>query len=337
MPNRTTTAGDVLVFPPPEEAPRERETYAGLVARLSRQSVAKHFDAYADVPWDDPEFGVDPGDPRWELPADEGLGVFALGGTAWYQSQDAPTRRRLSIHLFATLMKVGVQFENVLQRGLLDFAMRLPNGAPEFRYVYHEVIEEGQHSLMFQEFVNRTGLAVDGMPWVHRVLANTLVVRLARSFPELFFMFVLGGEDPIDHVQRVQLQKSWGPPIVRRISQIHMTEEARHLCFARHFLRQRVPRLSKRERFMLAMRTPFLLSQMSRRMLEPSVQVIREYAIPRPVLDAAFRRNPAHRAGTQAAVRKVRELCVELGLVTPLAVRRWKQLGLWDGPLPTAT
>src|SRR5262249_47979467 len=47
----------------------------------------------------------------------------------------------------------GWQFESVLKRGLLEFALRLPDDAPEFRYCYHEVIEEAQHSLFFREFV----------------------------------------------------------------------------------------------------------------------------------------------------------------------------------------
>jgi hypothetical protein len=49
------------------------------VQRLSHQSVVKHFDAYADVPWDDPDYQIDPDDPRWELGPDD-----SLGGTAWY-------------------------------------------------------------------------------------------------------------------------------------------------------------------------------------------------------------------------------------------------------------
>ena len=59
---------------PEEERPataRWRETYPELLGRLSHQSVVKHFDAYADVPWDDPEYRIDPDDPRWELSDDD--------------------------------------------------------------------------------------------------------------------------------------------------------------------------------------------------------------------------------------------------------------------------
>ncbi len=61
-------------------------------------------------------------------------------------------------------MKIGVQFENLLKRGLLAYALPLPNGSSEFRYVYHEVIEEGHHGMMFQEFVNRSGMPIPGLP-----------------------------------------------------------------------------------------------------------------------------------------------------------------------------
>ncbi len=60
-------------------------------------------------------------------------------------------------------MKVGLIFESILKRGLLKCAMTLPNGAPELRYAYHEVIEEAQHSLMFQEFVNRSRYDAPGL------------------------------------------------------------------------------------------------------------------------------------------------------------------------------
>src|SRR3989449_2649315 len=107
-------------------------------------------------------------------------------------------------------MKIGTQFENVLQRGLLEFAWTLANGAPEFRYVYHEVIEEGQHSLMFQEFVNRTGFDVPGLGFWDR-LGSRRGGATPRRLPPLFFLFVLGGEDPIGPVQPTALGRA--PPI----------------------------------------------------------------------------------------------------------------------------
>ncbi len=318
----TITLGPGYALPEEEQI---AATYQHLLRRLSHQSVVKHFDAYADIDWDADEYRIDPEDPRWELDGDD-----VLGATAWYRAQPQATRARLGLHLIATKMKTGVQFENALQRGLLEFAFALPNGSPEFRYVYHEVIEEGQHSLMFQEFLNRTGFDVPGLGFWDRLGARRVVVA-ARRFPALFFVFVLGGEDPIDHVQRTLL-RSTRPihPLLRRIMQIHVTEEARHLCFARHYLRAEVPRLGAAARVRLALQAPIVLGPMAQLMMRPSRQIVRTYGIPDEVIAEAYTRNPRHREDTLAALAKLRDLCRENGIVTPWSVRLWRAAGIWQ-------
>ena len=300
------------------------DAYQDLLARLSHQSVVKHFDAYGDVDWDAPEMAIDPDDPRWELPADD-----PLAETEWYRSQPAAVRTRVGLHRIAVNMKIGLQFESVLKRGLLEFASQLPNRSPEFRYAYHELIEEAQHSLMFQEFVNRTGLEVEGMPKLMQFGARR-VVRLGRRFPELFFLFVLGGEDPIDFVQRQVLRSGRDmPPILERIMRIHVTEEARHLSFARHYLKRKVPELSWVKRQVLAIETPFILGTMAAQMLYLPRQVVRTYGIPRDVVRTAYV-NPRSGQYVRDSLRKVRELVVELGLVTPVSKLVWKGFHIWD-------
>lgn len=312
---------------PEEEAVRapRKESYDALVRRLSHQSVVKHFDAYADIAWDDPEFQIDVDDPRWELEPED-----PLGGTEWYRSQPAAVRSRIGLHTLATFAKIGAQFENVLQRGLLEYALNLPNGSVEFRYVYHELIEEGQHSLMFQELVNRTGLDIPGLGWFEKT-ASRRVVAHARRFPPLFFIFVLGGEDPIDHVQRTVL-RSGRPihPLLKRIMQIHITEEARHLCFARHYLKRTVPTLGVIPRTILSIGAPIILGQMSRLMMQVSPHIVRTYGIPKEALHQAYGSNAKHQQAKLDALKKVRELCDELGLVTPWTQPLWRGFGIWD-------
>jgi hypothetical protein len=313
----------------PEE---ERETeatrndaYLNLIRRLSHQSVVKHFDAYADIDWENPEFRIDHDDLRWQLDGDD-----VLGATEWYRAQGDGVRSRIGLHMVASFMKVGVIFENVLKRGLLDFAVRLPNGAPEFRYCYHEAIEEAQHSLMFQEFVNRTGFDIPGLGRLDRRGAE-MVVGFARKFPELFFIFVLAGEDPIDHVQRESLRKNRDEihPLLRRIMQIHVTEEARHLSFARHYLRRHVPEMKRGRKAQLAFRVPIILGGMSKLMMQASPQIVREYRIPKDVVGQAYKQNSRHREAMLEATAKLRALCVELGLVNRWSLRLWKLMGIW--------
>jgi hypothetical protein len=301
-------------------------TYEETVRRLSRQSVTKHFDAYADVDWDAPEMAVHPDDKRFELPA-----VDPLGATTWYREQPPAIRARIGLYRIAAAMKVGEQFESILKRGLLEFAARLPNGAPEFRYAYHEVIEEAQHSLMFQEFVNRSGTGVRGMSAFIRFFSRR-VIAFARFFPSLFFIFVLGGEDPIDHVQRKALRGEGDGmhPLVQRIMRIHVTEEARHLSFARAYLRRRVPQMNIVSRAILRVAAPLVLGVMALLMLAPPRSMVRAYRVPGRVVWRTYVAGESARREAQDAVSKPRRLCVELGLVGPFTRQLWKLLGIWS-------
>jgi hypothetical protein len=300
------------------------DAFVALLARLSAQSVTKHFDAYADVPWDDPDYRIDRADPRWEASVDAGLGA-----TEWYRSLPQPTRAALNLDIIASMMKTGLEFESVLKRGLLEFAATLPNRSPEFRYAYHEVIEEAQHSLMFQEFVNRSGSDPRGLDVVERA-ATRFIIRLARRFPPLFFAFVLGGEDPIDYVQRRDL-RSGGDlhPLLERIMRIHVTEEARHLSFARHYLKREAKEMGPLRRAALAVGAPLILSVMAQMMLRPSRAIVRRYHIPREVIREAYVDDPAQREHALASMAKIRRLWSELGLAGPVYRRLWRVLGLW--------
>jgi hypothetical protein len=298
-----------------------REAYDALLARLSRQSVAKRYEAFRDVDWDAPEMHIDPEDPRWQLGVED-----ALGATAWYRAQLPGRRARIGLARVAELAKVGMQFENVLSRGLLELTFARDEHDPEQRYAYHELIEESQHSLMFAEFVRRSGACVDGLGKIWSWLGG-VVARLGRSFPELFFVFVLGGEEPIDHNQRAALRgDSEMHPLLRRISQIHVTEEARHLCFARSFLKEHVPRLSRRRRFALSLLAPGILRLTAELMMRPPHSLARELGVPPEVLRTAAR-DPRQRAATLGSFAEVRQLCDELGLITPLTAPLWRGLG----------
>ncbi len=318
----TSTADSLVGDIPVEEARSAREPYEALLARLSRQSVHKRYECYRDIDWDAPELRVDPADPRWELPPTD-----PLGATAWYRGLPPAERARLGLYRLATFMKVGLQFENVLSQGLLRFALSRSEHSPEQRYAYHELIEESHHSMMFAEFIRRTGLAVPGVArgWTR---LDRIVIELGARFPELFFVFVLGGEDPIDHAQRLALaMRDDLHPLVKRMSQIHITEEARHLCFARSFLREHVPKLSPARRALLAVAAPGILRLTAELMLRPSPALVREFDIPEAVVEEAFSGNPAYRQATLESLAKVRELMDELGLLTARTRRLWHALG----------
>lgn len=301
--------------------------YRALVERLSRQSVEKHFDAYADVDWGSADLEIDAADPRWEL-----VDFDPLAHTDWYRNQPPEVRTRLGLHRVAITMRTGWEFENLLQRGLLSHVFWMSNGRPEFRYAHHEVVEESHHTMMFQEFVNRvverTGLRVSGMPARMKVGAELFVLPLARVNPALFFFFVLGGEDPIDTVQRRRLRAGIAHPLLERIIRIHVTEEARHLSFARHTIERMVPKLPRWRRATLSVTIPLILGVMVRLMLSTPRSFAREHGIPYAVVREATR-SAAHRELLAESVRKIRRLCTDTGLLNPVSRALWRAAGIW--------
>jgi hypothetical protein len=308
----------------PPQTDRPARKLPALLPRLNRQSVEKRSDAYLDIDWDAPELAIGPDDDR--------CGLFEfdpLAETEWYRNQAPEVQARIGLHRICSAFKVGMQFENLLQRGLLSYAFRLPNGAPEYRYLHHEIIEESQHSLMFQELVNRSGMPVKGMPLWLRTTATVMVPVFQRLLPEQFFVLVLGGEDPVDYLQRRQLREGTTHPLIEQIMKIHITEEARHIAFARTYLKDLVPRLSRFRRTMLSIRTPIVLWIMAPLMVDPSFELHRAHGVPKDVLREA-RRSPAGRRLRKESVAKLRRLCRDLGLMTPVAKAVWRTCGLYE-------
>lgn len=311
-------------------------THDHLVQRLSAASVRKHFDAYADIDWDHPDHRIEHDDPRWRLDPS----TDPLAATDWYQSQAKHVQSRIGLHFVVAQMSLGVTFERVLTQGLLHYADTMPLACPAVRYAYHEVIEESQHSLMFRELVCRTGLAPTRLHWLER-WSSRRVATLGRRFPELFFIFVLAGEAPIDQAQRRSLAR--GPdelhPLLRRIMQIHVLEEARHLCFATSALRERVPELSWLRMLELQIRTPIVLKAMTEQMLRPPALLVRTYGIPESVVQEAYR-GDQHHHNVLSGQAPIRQLCAELGVVTRSTEALWRGLGIWPhadaAPTPVA-
>ena len=181
---------------------------------------------------------------------------------------------------------------------------------------------------MFQEVIDRSGLDIRGMPrWMK--VGSRPIVRLSRLLPPLFFLFVLGGEDPVDYLQRRQLRAGQNHPVIERIIRIHVTEEARHISFARQYLKRTVPRLGFLRRRMLGFAAPFLFGTMSRVMCFPPSSLVRTYRVPRSQLRKQLR-SDAGRQLLRDSVAKPRKLCAELGLINPIERQVWRLMGVWD-------
>lgn len=302
-----------------------KERFDSIVGRLSRLSVEKHFDAYADVDWDDPSLAIDPDDPRWEL-----WGLDELSKTEWYRSQPPGVRSRIGLHRMAQALHTAWQFENILQVGLLIYAMRLPNDSTEFRYLHHEIVEESQHSMMFYEFVKRSKMPARGMPRLGMAIIRPGLMLAAKWDPILLFFAALAGEEPGDYLQRVQLRVGIPHPLIEQITRIHVTEEARHISFARHYMRRRIPRMSAFRRAILSVVFPIFMVVGARLMLLPGRRYLKDCRVPRRVLTRAYK-TPAGRAMLANSVHRARGLAYELGMMNPTARFVWRAIGGGEG------
>ncbi|WP_030212569.1 AurF N-oxygenase family protein [Streptomyces bikiniensis] len=302
-----------------------QENYHERLRTLSEASVHIHFDAFTDIDWDNPEFAIDPKDPRWVLPAAD-----PLGGHPWYRAQPLEVRTKIGLWRYANIVKVGMQFENVLIRGVMDYLFALPNQNPEFRYLTHEATEECHHTQMFQEFVNRAGADVPGGRRSFRVVSRFL--PLAGSLiPESFFTGVLAGEEPIDHLQKAILRGGEDiHPLMRRLMQIHVAEEARHISFAHEFLRVKVPGYGRFRRGALSVAFPVIMRVLGDVIVVPDRKTAEKIGVPHWVIKDIFWKSPDGEKMLRDLFSDVRMLAEDIGLMNRASRKVWRALRI-DG------
>ncbi|MFQ6226360.1 AurF N-oxygenase family protein [Nocardia sp. NPDC002869] len=314
----TTVSDDQLVA--------QAQEYAEKLLLLSEGSVNRNFDPFTDIDWDNPDFAADARPERWILP----VSGDTVGRHPWYQALPYEKKIALGKYRQANVAKVGLQFEAILISGMMQHIFGLPNGDPEFRYCSHEMIEEHNHTLMFQEMVNRIGVDVPGMgPLVRQI--RHIAVPVAVAFPNLFFMAVLGGEEPIDHIQKEVLRSGEEVhPIMRGVMAIHVAEEARHISFAHEFLKKHVPESSARNKFVLSLAMPIVMWILGRAIVTPPKAFFDEFDIPESVRKELFYGSADAKQTFSDYFGDVRALAEEIGLMNPVAKRVWKALGI-DG------
>lgn len=191
----------------------------------------------------DPDVDID-----WMAPPAEGLYFMrpermSLYGTRLWDGLDETQRIELSKHEVASIASVGLWFELVLMKLLVNDAYAHDPRAQRTHYVLTELADECRHSTMFGK-----ALAAMGMPAYG---PRPLTRRLGRLFPLVsgapsFFAATLIGEEPADRWQREMMQDPTIQPLVRMVMRIHVLEEARHVSFAREELAKAMARRIRR-------------------------------------------------------------------------------------------
>lgn len=306
-------------------ATAEQLDYTATLQTLSQASVERHFDPFVDIDWDNPDWAVRPSDERWIVPAED-----TVGGSEWYRSLPKHEQIRVGMYRMANIMKVGLQFEQVLISGIMVHLLGMDNNRPEFRYSTHEATEECHHTQMFQEGVNRIGQPAAGGPRWFVKLAPYLPLA-ARPLPSVFFFGVLAGEEPIDYLQKMLLRAGADlHPMVARIMQIHVAEEARHISFAHEYLEQRSRHYGRLQRFALSLALPVIMRMLNDVIMKPTRQMQKDCNIPKEVMRDLYWKNPKSEKLLRDTFADVRSLASQMGLMNRISRRLWRWLGI-DG------
>jgi hypothetical protein len=298
---------------------RDDAEYVDMLTTLSEGSVRRNFNPYTDIDWNSEEFAVVDNDERWILPATD-----PFGRHPWYQAQSIQRQIEIGMWRQANVAKVGLHFESILIRGLMEYSFWTPNGSPEYRYCLHEAVEECNHTMMFQEMVNRIGTDVPGMPRMLKWF-QPVIPLVAGPLPIPFWFGILAGEEPIDHTQKNVLREGKTlHPIMERVMAIHVAEEARHISFAHEYLRKRIPHLPRRKRFWLSIYVPLVMRILCSAIIVPPRAFWKEFDIPRSVRKEVFFRSPESRQMLRDMFGDVRMLCSDTGLINPAAKLVWR-------------
>jgi hypothetical protein len=303
--------------------------YLDSVESLTRATTRLHFDPFVDIDWDAPENALDPNDPRWQLDPE----TNPLAATEWYAEQ--PLQRRIDMGRWVTAntLKATTQFEMMLIRGVVHYVGKLPNGSPVFRYLVQELIEESNHIQMFQEFVNRTGEFVPGMRRGSRII-GPFAGYYGGYASNFHFIGVLCGEQPLHYQQTLQHRGvAHVPPLLNKITYIHLAEEARHITFADLHLAERLKSAGRFRRAFYAIIFPLFLRWLIGESMGPPRTFARQFGIPRQVFKTAYWRGDQSRRMMAESAADVRRVAEDLGLRTAWTRWMWRLLGV-DGRLP---
>jgi hypothetical protein len=252
-----------------------------IAQRLLRASVQKSFDPEVDVDWEQPLV-----DDMFYMPEHR----VSLYGTPLWDRMSHRQRVDLSRHEIASTASVGIWFELLLLQLLARHIYDLPATTDHVRYALVEIGDECRHSVMFSRMIEKLGCPAYGPGRLAHILGRLL--KSTAAGPEVFAAILIA-EEMLDAFQRELMIDESVQPLVRRISQIHVIEEARHVRYAHEELERQMvratPAARTRARWVVA-RSAWVIS---RRLVHPDA-----YAA--VGLDAA----EAHRVAMDNEVRR---------------------------------
>lgn len=193
-----------------------------LTHRLDALSRDNFYNVYESIDWPEKL------DPDRTAMAPE---LTTLSGTDYWSSLTDEQIRKLTITETATLFSNTLNGERILVAGLASQIYSAKVSPEVTEYLHHFLDEENKHMIMFGVFCNR---------YIGRVYPEKKVqfepVHSAEEELLRFYALAMVVEAYGDFYNVRAMKDDACEPVVRRISELHHLDEARHLSFDRSFL-----------------------------------------------------------------------------------------------------
>jgi hypothetical protein len=287
--------------------------------RLLKGSVKKSYEPIVDIDWDAP---LDPD--KFFLPPK----VVSLYGTPLWDEMTREQQIELSRQELVNTLSAGIWFENILNQALLRDMMHKDPTDRATHYALTELGDETRHMVMFGRAIELVGAKPVRPRYYQRVIINGLPLAFKGS---LLWVAALIGEEIFDSLQRQMMDDPNLQPMVQRLMRIHVTEEARHIQFARDGLRRRVPEMPWISRLWVA-NLNGVGGLFFRHLFSNRVQY-RRAGLPARAARRMARRSP-HRHDVQVmGFAPLAAFLDEVGLMGPIARRMWRRTHFIAGPV----
>lgn len=208
----------------------------GVADRLNKGSVRRSYR---------PEVAID-----WAAPLEQGRyflppTLLTLYGTPYWHELTEEQRIELSRQEMANILSTGLWFENLLNRALLHRLLSEDHTTPFAHYSLTEMGDECRHMTMFGKAIGHSGARMYKLSRWQRVVAARLQFLMGGP---MLWVLALVGEEIFDSLQRRWMDDPQLQPYMAQLMRIHVTEEARHIKFAREGVvheRERMGRLAR--------------------------------------------------------------------------------------------
>ena len=281
--------------------------------RLLKGSVKKSYAPVVDLDWDAP---LDPD--RFFLPPKS----VSLYGTPMWDAMTREEQIELSRQELVNTLSAGIWFENILNQALLRKVMHQDPTSRATHYELTELGDETRHMVMFGKAIEHVGAKPVQPRWYQRVIINALPLGFKGS---VLWVAALIGEEIFDSLQRQMMDDPELQPMVQRLMRIHVTEEARHIQFARDGLRKRAPNMRRLNRLWVSS-VNGLGGFFFRYLFTNKVPYHRVGLDARRAQRIA--RTSPHRHEVQVAgFAPLAAFLEEVGLMGPIARRMWRRTG----------